>query len=485
MRQFVFSIVFSAFISIGLSPAYSEPDELLKGALLKADWLFGKLQEINHVPGMSLAIGVEGDVVFAKGYGYADVKNQIPVTAETKFRYASVSKLFAATAAAQLYQKGQLDIDADIRGYIPEFPDKGFPITSRQLAAHISGFPHYQVVDFNRGKTHFDSVMDALEKIKDRSLLFEPGTGYEYSSYGYTILSAVIERASGQDYLSYLKDHILDPAGIIGVVGENMHVDTPNLTVMYERHGLEAVPAPRLDFSYIYAGGGLDGTPTDLVKLAIGYWQGTLLAPATQAMIFTPIKTASGGRTGRNTYEVGFGWRIDTDLHGRPIIHHSGVTPGARSVLLSYLSPGVHIAFTSNAAWTSSTERTATTLAFGILQALEEVNVEASCPVGDYTWVGTFNGAEAHGVLAIQESDGLCQGEISMPRAFAGWVEGFDAPVPENLPLLLIGSNGEAGIFGLVTPLGIFETQVVSKDGILTGSATIGGSRVFEFTAHQ
>ena len=485
MRLFVFSIIFFTFFLQGTSPAFAGKEELLEKALFKADWLFEKLQEINHVPGMSLAIGVEGDVVFAKGYGHADVQNQVPVTAETKFRYASVSKLFAATAAAQLYEKGLLDIDADVRTYVPEFPDKGFAITTRQLAAHISGITHYQAVDFNRGKTHYDSVMDALNIFKNRNLLFEPGTAYEYSSYGYTLLSAVIERASGQDYLSYLKDHILDPAGITGVVGENMHVDIPDLTVMYERDGVDITPEPILDFSYIYAGGGLDGTPTDLVKLAIGYWRGTLIAPATQIKIFTPVKTTTGGRTGRNTYEVGFGWRIDTDLHGRAIVHHSGVTPGARAILLSYQDPGVHIAFTSNATWTSSTERTATTLVFGVLQAFDEVKVEASCPVGDYTWDGTFNGAEAHGVLAIQESDGLCQGTISMPRAFAGWVEGFNAPVPENLPLLLIGSNGEAGIFGLVTPLGIFETQVVSKDGILTGSATIGSSRVFEFTAHQ
>lgn len=485
MKRFVFSILLFLFVPGGPSLANPVQDDLLQAAIARSDWLFGKLQEMNHIPGMSLAIGVEGNVVFAKGYGYADVRRKILVNEFTRFRYASVSKLFAVTAAAQLYEKGLLDIDADVRRYVPEFPDKGFAITTRQLAAHMSGITHYQAIDFNRGKTHYDSVMDALEMFQDRRLLFEPGTAYEYSSYGYTLLSAVIERTSGQDYLSYLKDHILDPARITGVVGENMHVDIPNLTVMYERDGVDITPEPMLDFSYIYAGGGLDGTPTDLIRLAIGYWDETLLTPATQAQIFTPLKTSSGGRTGRNTYEVGFGWRIDHDQHGRQVVHHSGVTPGARSILLTYPDPGVHIAFTSNAMWTSSTELTATTLALGILQAFEGVKSEASCPVGDYSWEGTFNDEAAAGSLTIEDKVGLCQGAISMPRAFADWVEGFDSPVPETLPLLLIGGEDEATIFGLVTPLGIFEVEILDNDGILSGYTKIGSSRIFEFTTHQ
>src|SRR5678816_3676604 len=143
----------------------------------------------QHIPGVSIAIVRDHQLVYASGYGLADLENAVVATADTSYRFASVSKTFTAAAAMELAEAGTLDLDAEIQTYVPSFPHKPWPITARELLCHQAGIRHYG--DEPENYRHWDNVTDPLELFANDPLLFQPGTSYTYSSYGYNLLGAV------------------------------------------------------------------------------------------------------------------------------------------------------------------------------------------------------------------------------------------------------------------------------------------------------
>src|ERR1041384_5721064 len=167
----------------------------------------------TRLPGVQVAVAGNGKLVWSGGVGYADAARKRPVTRETQFRIGSVSKPLTATAVALLYEEGKLDLDAPVQGYVQTFPDKGYPITTRQLAGHLAGIRHYQDREFFSNR-HFATVRDGLAIFQDDSLLFPPGTRFTYSSYGWNLVAAVVEGAAGEDFLSYIPAHVFRPLGL-------------------------------------------------------------------------------------------------------------------------------------------------------------------------------------------------------------------------------------------------------------------------------
>src|SRR5881296_3876945 len=165
---------------------------------------------VGRIAGLQVAVGVDGKLVWSEGFGYADVACKVPVTAETQFRIGSVSKPLTAAALALLYERGKLDLDAPIQRYVPYFPDKGYPITTRQLAGHLAGIRHYQGDEFVLNR-RFASVREGLEIFERDSLLFPPGTRFSYSSYGFNLISAVIEGAAREEFLRYMTRNVFRP----------------------------------------------------------------------------------------------------------------------------------------------------------------------------------------------------------------------------------------------------------------------------------
>src|SRR5438128_9895102 len=160
-------------------------------------------QLAGKIPGLQVAVAVGGKLVWSEAFGYADLAREVPVTAETQFRIGGVSKPLTAAAVALLYEEGRLYLDAPVQRYVPSFPDKGYPITTRQLAGHLAGIRHYQDGEFLLNR-HFNSVLEGLTIFERDSLLFPPGTRFSYSSYGWDLIAAVIEGASGEDFLAYM-----------------------------------------------------------------------------------------------------------------------------------------------------------------------------------------------------------------------------------------------------------------------------------------
>ncbi|HEU5021990.1 MAG TPA: serine hydrolase domain-containing protein, partial [Bryobacteraceae bacterium] len=171
----------------------------------------------KRIPGFSIAVARAGRIVWSEGFGFANVEQGVAVTPLTRFRLGSVSKVVTAAGLARLVEEGKIDLDAPVQRYVPDFPRKQWPITTRELAGHLAGIRHYTEQDFAvtlKGAPHYDSVSTSLGIFKNDPLLFEPGTKYSYSSYGWNLISAVMEGASGEDFLTYMQHAVFDPLGL-------------------------------------------------------------------------------------------------------------------------------------------------------------------------------------------------------------------------------------------------------------------------------
>jgi CubicO group peptidase (beta-lactamase class C family) len=141
------------------------------------------------MPGFSVAV-MKDDFVWSRGFGFADLENHVPATAESSYRLASVTKPMTAVAVLKLAEEGRIDLDAEVQKYVPSFPRKQWPVTVRQLLAHLGGISHYRDL---AAESHFrepKNTAESLAVFRDFDLVAEPGTRFSYSSYGYVLLGA-------------------------------------------------------------------------------------------------------------------------------------------------------------------------------------------------------------------------------------------------------------------------------------------------------
>jgi len=270
--------------------------------------------------------------VWIEGFGWADVEQQVPVTALTRFRIGSVSKPLTAAGLGLLVEEGKVDLDAPVQRYVRDFPVKRWPITVRQVAGHLAGIRHYRGEEF-LSQRHYATVTEGLAIFRDDSLDVEPGTKWHYSSYGYNLLSAIIERAAGRPFLEYMHDRVLVPAGMRQTAAEYVDSLIPYRARFYTRDGERGgiVNAPFVDNSYKWAGGGYLSTTEDLARFGQAMLDGTLLKPATVQQMWTAQRTRDGKST-----DYGIGWGVERDSSGRRRISHSGSSVGGTAFLVIY-----------------------------------------------------------------------------------------------------------------------------------------------------
>jgi CubicO group peptidase (beta-lactamase class C family) len=287
------------------------------------------IMESQGVPGASVAVGVGGEVVWAEGFGWADLELGVPVTTLTKFRIGSVSKTVTASAIGILLERGQLDLDAPIQEYVPDFPEKRWPITTRQLGGHIAGIRHYRGRE-TYSSVRYPTVESGLEIFAEDTLLFEPETDYSYSSYGWNLLSAVLEGASGTDFLQFMADEVFEPLGLRHTVADHTDSIVAHRTSFYEsERGGGIVNAPYVDNSYKWAGGGFLSTPEDLVRFAFAHMEPGFLEAETLEVLQTPQTLRNGESTG-----YGIGWRSYTQEDGDLMLGHSGGSVGGTTLMV-------------------------------------------------------------------------------------------------------------------------------------------------------
>jgi serine beta-lactamase-like protein LACTB, mitochondrial len=302
---------------------------LPRAKVKKIEAAISSFQSERKIAAISVAIVVDNKTRFLGAYGIADLENSVPAKTTTVFRIASISKALTAVAAMQLVEKGKLDLDAPVQKYVPSFPTKAFPITTRQLLAHLSGIRHYKR-DEGEYTNRYASLTDALRIFKDDPLEHEPEVRYTYSTFGYTLLGAVIEGASGITFPDYMREHVFKPAGMQHTQVDDLFVLIANRARGYRpreygQFNGNVRNMALMDSSYKIPGGGLVSTAEDLGLFAIAVLNNLLIKQETFEQMSKSQKTRDGRETG-----YGYGWYIDRREGRQPdgSVHHGGVQQG-------------------------------------------------------------------------------------------------------------------------------------------------------------
>ncbi len=304
--------------------------------------LVERFRETHQIPGVAIAVGRDSAIVWSEEFGVADLASGRPVAPDTKFRIGAISMPLTSAALGLLIEQGTIELDADIRCYVESFPEKRYPVTVEQVAGHTGGIRHYQGDEF-RSNRPYPSVLEGLAIFARDSLVFEPDTRYGFSTYGWSLVAAAIEDASGQDFLEYVRMAVLDPLGLTNTQPERSDVPVDGLSTFYVLVDGIVREAPPVDNSYKWAGGGYVSTPADLVRFSLGLLRGALLTPTTVELLWTSRRTRDGSETG-----YGLGWSVGRDADERRVVSHTGGSVGARSMLLVYPDERLAVAITTN-----------------------------------------------------------------------------------------------------------------------------------------
>jgi len=295
----------------------------------------------KNLPGVSVAVGVDGRIVWAEGFGWADLEQRVPVTPLSRFRIGSTSKGLVSAVVGLLHERGKLALDAPIQTYVPSFPQKRWPISARQLMGHIAGVRHYSD-DEAYSSRHYDSVLAGLEIFAADSLLFRPGTKYSYSSYGWNLVSAAVENAAGEPFVDFMRREVLAPLGMRHTVPDDAFAIVPERARFYVRDADGRLRNERyVDQSNKWAGGFLS-TPSDLVRFGFALLDGELLEPETVRLLWTPLRLEPGESTG-----YGLGWFV-AEPGGRRVIASPGSSIGGRTAFVILPEQRMVIAVMSN-----------------------------------------------------------------------------------------------------------------------------------------
>ena len=274
-------------------------------------------------PGCALGVVQRGELVYAKGYGMANLEHGIPITSETAFYIASTSKQFTATAISQLASDGKLDLDGSIRRWIPELPAWADSITPRHLVHHTSGIRDYLSLWSLSGRGFYDAIPlnEALALIaRQKATNFPPGTRQLYSNSGYLLLAVLVERVSGQPLSRYTAERFFTPAGMTNTrFRDNRWLAIPNRADghSWSNGGWQVF---RTSFDLV-GDGGLVTTVSDMARWERWFWEDAARA-AFRGRVLERGKLKSD-----STISYAFGL-VHGDYRGQPTIAHGGAFLG-------------------------------------------------------------------------------------------------------------------------------------------------------------
>jgi serine beta-lactamase-like protein LACTB, mitochondrial len=319
----------------------------------------------QNLPGLSVAVGVDGDIVWAEGFGWADLEGQVPVAPDTGFRVADASKALTSAAVGLLLEKNTLHLGDEIQAHVPQFPKKPWPVTLQQLMAQVAGVTtdHGGEAPLSNPPSGEGSLARPCERTVDglqldsfaeRELLFEPGTRYSPSSYGWILVSAAVEAAAHEPFFAFMRTQVFDPLDMRDTTIDVATEAIPARAAFYfpkfglagdTRYGPKS--ARQGDYSCYAGAAAFLSTPTDLVRFGIGV-NSKLLKPGTVQQLQTPQRLPSGAET-----DYGLGWDLETHpLAGQPtrMAGHGSKKDfiGGTTSLMTFPERGIVVAVMSN-----------------------------------------------------------------------------------------------------------------------------------------
>ncbi|MBT5074365.1 MAG: beta-lactamase family protein [Kordiimonadaceae bacterium] len=316
-----------------------------------ADKMFSDATALPGVPGINVAVANESGVLWADGFGFANIEYDLPMIPATKMRIGSVAKVITTAALMKMVERGKIDLDTDIRDYVPEWPAKHAKITIRQLTAHVSGVRHYAGNEF-ASNVEYENSIAALSMFKDSPLKFAPGSDYSYSTYAWTLIAAAMESVSGNDFKAIIRDEVLNPLNMTGTTFDDAAPLIENRQGSYDYVGGALVNTPAVNNSYKYAGGGFLATPTDIVNFAMAHTKSGYLKSETLDEMFTilpPSFHGIGWVVGFDRYLNNFSGDMLAIMKEHPnTVMHSGGSAGGLTMMMLCLDHNRAVALTKN-----------------------------------------------------------------------------------------------------------------------------------------
>lgn len=306
-----------------------------------------------NVPSFSVAVGLNGSVVWSEAVGFQNIKNKTSASPNTIYRIGSTSKAVTSTLVAKIFEEGGIDLEYSITDEIENYPKKEWSFTPRQLLSHSAGIPDYEDLKIHGlystlcNCKNYKSVTESLSIFNDVELQYKPNTNYEYTSMDFILLSAYLEEQTKKDFLSLLEEKLFDPLDMTNTFGDHSHNQKRNIATFYEtkknkyRNWKTFGFIPNdIDLSYKWAGGGIMSTPTDLVKMGNAILTDSIFLSANTKSIFFEPQMLNSGEINPQRYALG--WRsykeYKNDKFDKSVwmVHHGGVSKGSMNFLVLF-----------------------------------------------------------------------------------------------------------------------------------------------------
>jgi serine beta-lactamase-like protein LACTB len=328
------------------------PSPKWSGAVEQARHIVLETLTKQNLPGLSIAVGAGGDIVWAEGFGFADLDKRVPVTPNHRFRIGTASTVLTSAAIGLLLEQERLRLDDVIQTYVPEFPRKQWPVTLRQLMGHTAGIINDGGDEGPLLSRRCERPVEALRQFAGSSLLFEPGTRYRYSSYGWILVSAAVEAAADKPFLTFMQKQVFDPLQMRDTMADSAGETIRDRATSYfprfaakPTYGLH--PMREVNYSCYAGSSAFLSTPSDLVRFGMAIDSGKLLKRETVELLQASQRLTTGEETG-----YGLGWDLETVmLAGEPtlVAGHDGMLLGGMvASLITFPKRGIAVSAASN-----------------------------------------------------------------------------------------------------------------------------------------
>ncbi len=329
-------IILAIFFLCTLGEAQAQHQEKLE----KARTILQSLIESNEYVGLSAAIAYKGEIILAEGFGFKNLENKQKPDSETLFRIYSISKTLAGILAMKLVDEGKLDLEQSIAKVIPELPEHLHQITPKDLLAHLSGIRHYKGWDeWNAiSQDECRSPMEALDVFINDPLLFNAGEKVEYTSFGYVLLSAVLEKEGGKPFTQLMQEKLFNPSNAKRIFLDNKDgLNRDNISTFYDVEDGKVSITRLVNNSCKFGGGGYNASAEAVAKVLMAYMEKSLFSVETYQLSLEQAKPDDGSMI----YTAHLGIGANT-INGLRSAVSNGAGPGGRSTI--YMFPDDEIA---------------------------------------------------------------------------------------------------------------------------------------------
>ena len=322
---------------VGLREGHTANDPVVK---MKIDRFVSGEMSRQKIPGMAVAVVKNGEAVVAKGYGFANLEHQVPVTTHSIFQSGSVGKQFTAAAIVHLEEHGKLRLDDNIARYLPPTKARWGSITVRQLLTHTSGIPEYEDEVDSRRNYSERQLAELVGLLRRRSM---PGHKFEYSNSGYLLLGIIIRMITGKFHADYIRENIFEPLGMKTARIVTDADIVPNRVAGYRMSKDRILNQDWVSPTFNQtADGCFRLSLNDLLAWERGVRARALLKPESWSQIFKPVVLKSG-----KTHPYGFAWEI-RQKSGQTVHSHDGSFQGFEAILTRYIEEELTIIALAN-----------------------------------------------------------------------------------------------------------------------------------------